>query len=154
MLGTLAISPMFPPWLVLPLAGIAFATIGGHLMALSRSSMQRRRRRIRTANAMVLLGLTALITYAVGFVDMLPSGGGSIGHVRAFVLVWMTIMGLVPVVLALAAMDVMNTIQMNREAAKELRRRLQMDAIRDVQIHIKARLKAPSGATGGDQRDG
>jgi hypothetical protein len=140
MLATLANNPMLPVWLVLPLSGIALLTIGGHLASLGRSGMQGTRRRIRTANGWVLLVLAALLTYALGFVDMLPSGGGSIGQVRAFVLVWMAIMGLVPLVLALAGMDVANTMRMRRAAARELRRRLQMDAVRDLQIKVHATL--------------
>lgn len=150
---TLPANPMFPMWFVLPLAAVAFAAIAGHLWSLRRAEMAWSRKRIRMANGVVMLGLAVLITYAVGFQEMLPSGGGSIGHIRAFVLVWMAIIGLVPLTLALAGLDVVNTIRLNRAAAREIRRRRQLEALRAVEIRVRARLGTPTGR-GGEHHGG
>lgn len=151
-------NPMLPLWIVAPLAVLSTVVIGGHLAALQRADMPASRRRIRTANGVVLLGLTLLLAYAIGCVGMLPSGGGSIGHIREFVLVWMAIIGLVPMVLGLAGLDVVNTIRLQRGMIREIRGRMRGDMLRDVEIRVHARLGAGGcvshAGTGADQNSG
>jgi hypothetical protein len=122
--------------------------IGSHLLSLPGAPMPSSRRRIRMANGLLLLVLTALMVYALGFVGMLPEGGGSIGHIRAFVIVWLAILGLLPIVLGLAAMDMLNTWRLQREADRLKRRRARGEMLRELEIHVKARLASRSGGGG------
>jgi hypothetical protein len=131
---------VLPMWVVLPGAIVAAFAIGSHLASLPAAKMPSSRRRIRMANGVVLLGLTALLAYALGFVGMLPEGGGSIGHIRAFVIVWMTIIGLLPLVLLLAGLDVLNTVRLQREARKRLRTQFRRDLLQEMEIRVTARL--------------
>jgi hypothetical protein len=137
-----AANPMLPTWLVLIGATLAGLAITAHLSTLRRAPMPSSRRRIRTANGVVLLGLTALLAYALGFVETLPAGGGSIGHIRSFVIGWMAIMGLVPIVLGLAILDVLNTVRLRRAALRRLRRELRGELLQEVEVRIRARLGA------------
>lgn len=139
-------NPMFPLWIVLSLGGFASIVVVMHLVSLVGAEMPPRRRRIRLANGVLLLGLTVLLTYALGFVGMLPSGGGSIGQIRAFVLVWLAIIGMIPMVLGLAALDVINTWRVQRDARRLARRRLRGEMLREVEIHVKARLASRGSA--------
>jgi hypothetical protein len=134
-----------PLWIVMPLGMLAALMIGGHLALLPRAEMPSSRRRIRMANGVLLLALTVLLTYALGFVGMLPEGGGSIGHIRAFVLVWMAITGLLPIVLGLAATDMFNTWRLQRDARRLVRARRRGEMLREVEIHVKARLSSRGG---------
>jgi hypothetical protein len=137
-------NPVLPLWIVLLLGGSAATVIVMHLALLAGAEMPARRRRIRLANGVLLLAVTVLLTYALGFVGMLPSGGGSIGEIREFVLVWLAIIGLIPMVLALAALDVINTWRLQREARRLARRRRRAEMLRDVEIHVAARLGSPN----------
>ncbi len=134
-----------PLWIILPLGMLAALVISVHLAALPRAEMPPSRRRIRMANGVMLLALTVLLTYALGFVGMLPDGGGSIGHIRAFVLVWMAIIGLLPIVLGLAAMDMFNTWRLQRDALRLVRAQRRGEMLREVEIHVKAHLSSRGG---------
>lgn len=142
-------------WVVAPATVAALIAIGGHLWSLPRASMPASRRRIRMANGVILIALTLLLAYALGYVGMLPGGGGSIGHIRAFVIVWMTIIALLPMVLMLAGLDVLNTVRLRLAARRRQRTQLRADLLRDVEIRVAARLKergrvAAQGGTDGD----
>lgn len=141
---------MLPDWVTLSCTGTAIVVILLHMRSLEMEPMPASRRRIRLANGMVLLALAALMGYALGVVGMLPDGGGSAAHIRAFVLVWMAIIGLLPILLGLACLDVLNTIRLNRLAARSLRRRMREGLASDVEIRIRARLGTLAGSGTGE----
>lgn len=145
-------NPVMSLWILLPISGASMLLIASHIALVRRApveEMPESRRRIRSANGVLLLAITMLLTYALGYVGMLPSGGGAIGHVRAFVVVWMVILALVPVVLLLAAMDMVDTARKQRDAARVMRAQLRGQMLRDVEITVKARLAARAAAENG-----
>lgn len=114
----LAAEPILPGWVVLPLACLAVIVIGVHLQSMHRSRMPESRRRIRTAS-----NLVAMLT-----VPLLASGFGVIrpdDH-RAFVMVWLVVVGLLGIIVMLALVDVLNNIRIHaaerRRVRSEIRR--------------------------------
>jgi hypothetical protein len=117
----LASDTLLPPWLVLPITGAAMLVIAGHILAMQQAGTPGLRLRIRTANGFLMMVVAALLGYAlsimrVGTLD--ASGPGT----RDFVLVWMFIMGLLPLILLLAAVDVCNSLRLHIRERREIRR--------------------------------
>lgn len=118
----LASSPILPPALVLPAAAVAMLVIAAHTLATQRAPMPQTRRRIRTANGVLMLFLTAMLAYALSIMKHAQAGGAaSASETREFVIVWMVIMGLLPTVVLLAIFDVLNTVRLHAEVRKRLR---------------------------------
>lgn len=105
-----------PPAIVLPIAFLAMIVIAAHLLALGRAGMPASRRRIRTVNGILMIGLVPMIAYAFTM-----SGSAA---PRAFVILWIVITWLVGLILLLAVLDVANTMRIHRRALRELRRRV------------------------------
>jgi protein-S-isoprenylcysteine O-methyltransferase Ste14 len=83
------------------------------------------RRRIRTANGMLMLFTAPLLAYALGFAN--PAADQ-----RAFVLSWMLVTGLLIIILLVAMLDIANNYRLmflQRKALREELRRERMEAL-------------------------
>ena len=121
---------MAHPWLVLPLTAVVMALTIWHVLAIQRTAMPASRRRIRTASGLLMLLLFAALTYALA--------GAPISERRLFVLSWLAVLGLVMLVLMLAAMDMANTVRLSGR----LRRQLTTQAAQDLAAQMALRRRA------------
>lgn len=131
---------MVSAWLIFPLAALAVVVIMGHLAALRQDAeMPTSRKRIRTANAVVLLATAFSLAYAFGVAD-------PVAQPRDFALSWMLTTGLLFLVLMLACADSLNTVRLHWGEQRKLRRDLR-DAIGRAQRIVEEEQKdrAPSG---------
>jgi protein-S-isoprenylcysteine O-methyltransferase Ste14 len=106
-----------PWWAVLPLALLTLLVLAGHVLSLARIEMPASRRRIRTANGLVMMLTVPLGAYAVGIADPRQDQ-------RSFVLAWMMVAGLLLVVLLVAGLDIVNTWRLHRREHRDLVRTL------------------------------
>lgn len=114
--------PLVSAWIVAPLAAGSLVLIWAHLAALQRvTEMPESRRRIRTVSGLVAaLGVGVL---ALGFGVVSPSDA------KPFALVWLAAMGLIFIMVVLAAADVVNTLRLELiERRVKLRRSRQVRA--------------------------
>jgi hypothetical protein len=102
-----------PKWFVLPLAFIALLVVAVHWMALGKAQMPVVRKRLRTANGLVMMLAIPVLAYSFGVVDVEDK--------RRFVLAWMTSAGLLIIVLLLAIIDLMQTFAVARQERMVLR---------------------------------
>ncbi len=100
-MGALTQPPIAPSWVVLPLSLLALLVVAGHWILLGRAKMPVVRKSIRTANGLVMM--LAIPVLAFGFGVVRPSNG------RIFAITWMVATGLLFMVLALAAADLIYT---------------------------------------------
>ncbi|MGE3107296.1 MAG: hypothetical protein AB7G11_01570 [Phycisphaerales bacterium] len=147
----IGIAAALPGWLIVPAAGATMFLIAHHVTGLQRTKMPPSRRRIRTANGLLMIFVTALLGYALGIMPTAPSGSANVSEVRSFVFVWGLIIGLMPIVIGLGILDAMNTIRLHLGARKGLRQQLGDKLARDVVI--KARLRGQAAATAGAPED-
>jgi hypothetical protein len=104
---------LIPAWICLPIAAAMMICLALHARATVQSSHPASRKRIRTANAWIMLINTPLL--ATGFSLISPSSAP-----RAWLLVWIAAMLLLAFSVALAVLDMLNTIRLGRRAAREL----------------------------------
>jgi hypothetical protein len=102
-----------PAWFVLPVAAVALLVTAGHWVALARAEMPATRKRLRTANGLVMMMAVPILAYGFGVVD-------TSDH-RRFVLTWMAGSGLIIIVLTLATLDLFSTFLQARKAQRALR---------------------------------
>lgn len=130
----LAASPILPTWMILPLGGVMLLVIAAHVVALQFSELAARRKRIRTAAGILMMLVTALIAYALGVLDSLPSPGADPAGARLFVLTWIAIVSLLFMVIALAVADLAHgardAAHVRRALQDEMRERLVADILR------------------------
>lgn len=134
--------PLVPAWLSLPLAGLVVLIIATHMHALARSSIAPSRKRIRTATGWLMLVTAPLTGYAFGV--------ASPADPRGFVLVWLTVAGLLGIIILLACIDILNSGRLRRARMQEMTRQM-----REVQTHMQEEARAATGrkaAEGGDYR--
>jgi len=112
------------PWFVLPVAAVMMLAVAAHITVTEKSAQPRSRRRIRIANGWVMLVGVPLI--AAGFSIISPEVNR-----RAFVLVWLMVMGLVLISLGLAGLDILNTMRLTLRDRRRLR-----EGLRD--LHVEA----------------
>jgi hypothetical protein len=117
---TAAISstPLAPAWLVIPVAIVGLLVVGGHVILIDRAEMPAARKRIRTANGVLMMFTIPLA--AAAFSLIAPSAAQS----RIFVMTWMLVAGLIVLILFLAVLDLGNTFLMHRKERAELRRQI------------------------------
>lgn len=143
--------PIAPAWLAMTLGMLTLVVVAGHLIALRTAEMPESRRRIRTVSGVVILMATPLVTYAFGIVT--PS------EAKAFTLSWSAVMGLLGLILILAALDILNNGRIYREQHRAMRARVRRemggrDPTPDQQrLALAIALAADRVATGRD-RDG
>lgn len=105
---SLAAAPVAPAWVVFPIGGFTLVVVIWHLYTILRSdpdTTHPTRRRIRLANAAVMLVLVPLIAYAFGV--------ATTDSPRLFAIAWLAVMGLLALMVLLAMMDSANTARMH-----------------------------------------
>ena len=105
--------PIAPPWLALTLGMVTLVVVAGHLIALRTAEMPESRRRIRTVSGVVILMATPLVAYAFGIVT--PA------EAKLFTLAWSAVMGLLGLILILAALDIVNNGRIYRQQHRAMR---------------------------------
>ncbi len=120
LLGSIGSGPVAPAWLIVPLAILAMLVIAAHVLMLPKVEMPDSRRRIRTANGMLMLFTTPIFAYALSIAD--PSQDQ-----RAFVLSWMMVAGLLVIILLVAMFDIANTYRLHRVQLRALRDELRRE---------------------------
>lgn len=104
--------PLVTPWLVVPMAVMTLLLLAAHLTAIQRSGMPESRRRIRTANGLLMMLVTPLAAYAFSLVT--PADP------RTFVLSFSIVVLLLGLILSLAVLDAINNLRLGRQARREL----------------------------------
>jgi predicted nucleic acid-binding Zn ribbon protein len=141
---------MLPAWLVLPICGLVLVVIAGHVLGLHMQDMPPRRRRIRTACGLLMMFVTAMIAYALGIMPVPQGGAGGDGERgRAFVMVWTIIVGLLAMMIVLAASDALHTLMQALHDRRALRDELRSRVASDVGRH-----EQPSARKTGSDVDG
>lgn len=112
-MGLTAGGPILPVMLVAPLAAMMFFAVTGHLWLLKTAAkMPASRKRIRTAN-----GVLMLLTIPVGMYAMCMA---STAAPREFVLAWLAVVGLLGVVMLLACLDILNNLRLRHGDRRRL----------------------------------
>ncbi|MEO0512460.1 MAG: hypothetical protein AAF108_06135 [Planctomycetota bacterium] len=109
----MTLAALLPPLAVFPAAGVLMVVIAGHILAMRRADMPRTRRRIRIANAWVMLTLTPLVAGLFGYLG--PD------EPRAFVLVSTACVFLLGLMVLLAMIDATNNARLTAKHRRELR---------------------------------
>ena len=107
-------SPLLPPWIALPAAGMAMLFIAGHVLVMYRADIPPSRRRIRVAAGLLMMVVAGLLGYGFGVVTPAQSS--------MFALTWMAILGLLGIVVGVAMIDVINNMRLHAEDRRALRR--------------------------------
>lgn len=128
--------PIASPWATVPIVSLAIILVAAHVLAIQRVPMPSSRRRIRTANGLLMLVALPLLAYAACVATPADK--------RVFVLAWMSVMILVSMVLVLALLDVANNIRLFARARAELDRM----AARG----LAGKVRAGGGGSGGHER--
>ncbi len=110
----MTLSQYIPAFISLPLAAVAMITVAVHLLVVERRTRNFTRRRIRLANGWLMLFSIPLVAAGFSFID--PNT-----RPRMFMIVWLSVLGLVLMSIALAVADMINTMIAARHAATELR---------------------------------
>lgn len=102
-----AARPLLPGWVVLPMGAITLVILATHVHLVRRSkTMPESRRRIRTANGVLMMCIVPLVAYAFGIATR--------AEPRIFTMVWMAIIGMLAMVLLLAWVDAINSWRLHR----------------------------------------
>ncbi|MBL8991664.1 MAG: hypothetical protein JNJ48_08820 [Phycisphaerae bacterium] len=133
--------PIASPWVAVPVVSVAMLLVAAHVLAIQRVPMPSSRRRIRTANGLLMLVALPLLAYAVSVVPPADK--------RPFVLAWMSVMILVSMVLGLALVDIANNIRLFARARAELDRM----AARGLAGKVRAASGTPGAGSEGSVRD-
>lgn len=108
---------LVPMWIGLPVAGFMMLLVAAHALALAETDHPASRKRIRQANAVLILLTIPLLT--TGVCVLSPQQ-----HPREWALVWMGVFALIALVVGLALADVLNTLRLLRSARAKLRAEL------------------------------
>lgn len=108
---------IIPLWLGVPVAAVLMLMVAAHALAVGESDHPASRKRIRQANAVMILLTLPLLT--MGFCVLSPRS-----HPREWALVWMSSFALLGFVVLLAVADMLNTLRLLRTARARLRREL------------------------------
>lgn len=108
--------PVAPAWVIIPVACVAMLVVAAHVIALGKAEMPASRRRIRSASGALMLLTIPILAYASSMVS--PS------QTRLFILSWALGVGLLTLVVALALLDMLNTLRLHRAEKAALRRSL------------------------------
>lgn len=106
---------VLPPIVVVPLASLAVLVIAAHLTALHGDrSVPLSRKRLRTANGVVMLVTAVVLVYAFAWAP--PSDAAR------FALAWAASVMLLTAVLALSALDIINNLRLARLHRRRMQR--------------------------------
>ena len=138
---------MLPAWLVLPICGLVLVVIAAHVLGLHMQDMPARRRRIRTACGLLMMFVTAMIADALA-IQPVPQGGagGDPQRGREFVMLWTIIVGLLALMVLLAAADAMHTLALAMKDRRTLRDQLHASIATDAHSRAQARGEPGGGA--------
>jgi uncharacterized membrane protein YozB (DUF420 family) len=112
---------LLPAWIVVPVAAAAMLVLAAHVLALQQTPMPPRRRRIRTANGLLMMLVSSLLAYALGVAPTVGNPTTNPEAARTFLLVWSMIMSLLAVIIGLAALDVAHTARLALGVRRKLR---------------------------------
>ena len=112
----LSSAPILPAWLVLPAACVTLLVLAGYASSLQSGDVPPKRRRIRTANTLLMMFTTPVMAYAFGIVA--PSDK------RLFLLAWLAVTGLLAIIIMLAMMDATYSLRLHREHRRAVRQAL------------------------------
>lgn len=113
------------PWGAVPVAALVMILIAGHIVRVEERTTPSSRRRLRMANGWVMLVTAPLIAAGASVFDPWAQQ-------RAFTLTWLMIIALLAVSIAIAFVDIANTLILARRAARRLRRESALAALADV----------------------
>lgn len=117
----LTASSLLPAWAVVPIAAASIIVLAAHVLAIQQLRMPPRRRRIRTANGLLMMLIASLLAYALGVAPTITNPTTNPESARNFLLVWSAIMSLLSIVIGLAALDVAHTARIALSARRKLR---------------------------------
>ncbi|MFN0012573.1 MAG: hypothetical protein ACKVS8_13120 [Phycisphaerales bacterium] len=118
MIGSLALAPdLVSPWVAVPLAMALMFLVAGHVLAVQRTPMPASRRRIRTASGLLMLVVAPLLAHAI-------STGPGTDQPRPMAVLWLFILSMLGMVVALALLDLVNTLRLARHGRAGARGRV------------------------------
>ncbi len=127
--ATFSDEPLMPAWIAIPIAMCAIVVVAAHVAAMYRSTdMPPSRRRIRVANAWLMVLAIPLLAFAVSII--------SPARQRTFILVWSAAAGLVFLILTVALIDILNNQRIYAKARRQLREQFER-AKQDVALEMK-----------------
>ncbi len=136
-MNVLAEGPLASSSVVFPFAMVVLVILAVHASVLYRTEMPLSRKRIRIANAALMLFTTPVIAYGFGWADPATDR-------RPFVVTWTLIAGLVVLILMLALFDAVNTLRLQRSELRAIRR----NALAGSGRSLSAAGTASGGASG------
>lgn len=108
--------PLLPSAIVIPVASVTMLALTIHLAMLRNAAMPESRRRIRIANAVLMMFTTGMLGYALGVATMSDASG--------FVLSWTAAASLLVMMGCMALADVLNTWRLHRAETRDIRREI------------------------------
>ncbi|MFN0130949.1 MAG: hypothetical protein ACKVW3_00200 [Phycisphaerales bacterium] len=127
--------PLVPAWVACSVGGLFLLVLAVHLISLQSSSLEPRRKRLRTATTVIMMLVTPVATYAFGIAE--PA------RARTYVLVWLVVTAAMGLVLVLALIDMSQSVGHHRRHLRRLRTTLAAELAAD-----RARtLDRPPGAS-------
>lgn len=134
---------LLPWWLTIGPIALMMIVVAAHMVAIGRlgpGDEPASRRRVRLANGGVILILLPVLF--MGFSIVTPDDR------RAWLLTWLSAMGLLAIVIVLAGLDLLNTARLSAKEAIQLRR-AQAQAAQEA-LEVRALMAARrDGATSG-----
>ncbi|MCC6285769.1 MAG: hypothetical protein IT439_10830 [Phycisphaerales bacterium] len=106
-------APLAPAWVAFPMGILTMLVLLAHGASLREAPMPESRRRIRSANAVLMMCAVPLLTYALAVVT--PA------NAKAFVIAWTSVVCILGLILLLALADVLNTLRLRRREVARLR---------------------------------
>lgn len=127
--ATFSDEPLMPAWIAIPIAMCAIVVVAAHVASMYRASdMPPSRRRIRIANAWLMVIAIPLLAFAVSII--------SPARHRTFILVWSAAAVLVFLVLTVALIDMLNNHRLYAKSRRDLREQFER-AKREVASEMK-----------------
>lgn len=123
MLG-LGATTILPGWVVLPVVSVTLLVVAVHVLMTHEGDLPPRRRRLRVANGLLMMLLVALLGYALGVAAVVEEPRTAPAAAREFVIVWLSIVGLVAIVVTMAGADAIATVAHGWGIRKQLRREM------------------------------
>ncbi|MEX2217797.1 MAG: hypothetical protein WD749_03475 [Phycisphaerales bacterium] len=118
-------SPLVPWWLAISAGAVMLLVLARYLLALGGAEMDARRKRIRTANTILMMLVTPLVAYGFGVAT--PS------RARAYVFVWVLICSILFMVIMLALLDMLHSVRLHRAQMRAMRRSMTAQALLEAQ---------------------
>lgn len=124
--------PVISPYIALPLAFALMLAVAIHAQATRRSAEPASRKRVRLANASLMMLTLPLV--AIGFSLLDPRV-----HRQEWLLVWLAAITLLGMNVMLAVIDAANTLRLLRATRRRIRGSLSAEAVNDLRRRAAAR---------------